>query len=61
VIPSGHPTTPSTASDPLISWQTPRGHIPLSVTTGLVALIWALAAPMLGALFDQAIARVSGF
>jgi len=44
-----------------MSWQTPRGHIPLSVTTGLVALIWALAAPMLGALFDQAIARVSGF
>lgn len=31
------------------------------MTAGLVALIWALAAPMLGALFDQAIARVSGF
>lgn len=31
------------------------------MTAGLVALIWALAAPALGALFEQAITRVSGF
>lgn len=43
-----------------------RGDVPgwvlvTLMTAGLVALIWALAAPMLGALFDQAITRVSGF
>ena len=30
------------------------------MTAGLVVLIWALAGPALGALFEQAISRVSG-
>lgn len=30
------------------------------MTAGLVVLIWALAGPALGQLFQQAIARVSG-
>jgi hypothetical protein len=30
------------------------------MTAGLVVLIWALAGPALGQLFEQAIARVSG-
>jgi len=43
-----------------------RGDVPgwvliTLMTAGLVALIWALAGPALGMLFDQAIARVSGF
>ena len=31
------------------------------MTAGLVVLIWALAGPALSGLFEQAIARVSGF
>lgn len=43
-----------------------RGDVPgwvliTVMTAGLVALIWALAGPALGVLFEQAIARVSGF
>lgn len=43
-----------------------RGDVPgwvliTLMTAGLVALIWALAGPALGVLFEQAIARVSGF
>ncbi len=42
-----------------------RGDVPgwvliTLMTAGLVVLIWALAGPALGQLFQQAIARVSG-
>ena len=42
-----------------------RGDVPgwvliTLMTAGLVVLIWALAGPDLGQLFQQAIARVSG-
>lgn len=42
-----------------------RGDVPgwvliTLMTAGLVVLIWALAGPALGQLFEQAIARVSG-
>ena len=42
-----------------------RGDVPVWVlitlmTAGLVVLIWALAGPALGQLFQQAITRVSG-
>jgi hypothetical protein len=30
------------------------------MTAGLVVMIWALAGPALGSIFEQAIARVSG-
>ena len=43
-----------------------RGDVPgwvlvTLMTAGLVVVIWALAGPALTALFEQAIARVSGF
>lgn len=43
-----------------------RGDVPgwvlvTLMTAGLVVLIWALAGPALQGLFEQAIARVSGF
>lgn len=43
-----------------------RGDVPgwvliTLMTAGLVVLIWALAGPALSGLFEQAIARVSGF
>lgn len=45
--------------------QDERGDVPgwvliTLMTAGLVVLIWALAGPALGQLFEQAIARVSG-
>ena len=46
--------------------QDERGDVPgwvliTLMTAGLVVLIWALAGPALAGLFEQAIARVSGF
>ena len=43
-----------------------RGDVPgwvliTMMTAGLVVAIWALAGPALAGLFEQAIARVSGF
>ncbi|MFT4212274.1 MAG: hypothetical protein QM626_10435 [Microbacterium sp.] len=43
-----------------------RGDVPgwvliTLMTAGLVVVIWALAGPALASLFEQAIARVSGF
>lgn len=43
-----------------------RGDVPgwvliTLMTAGLVVVIWALAGPALGALFEQAISRVAGF
>ena len=43
-----------------------RGDVPgwvliTLMTAGLVVAIWALAGPALAGLFEQAIARVSGF
>lgn len=43
-----------------------RGDVPgwvliTLMTAGLVVVIWALAGPALVSLFEQAIARVSGF
>jgi len=43
-----------------------RGDVPgwvlvTLMTAGLVVVIWALAGPALGTLFEQAITRVSGF
>lgn len=43
-----------------------RGDVPgwvliTLMTAGLVVVIWALAGPALAGLFEQAIARVSGF
>ncbi|WP_125132212.1 hypothetical protein [Microbacterium sp. 10M-3C3] len=43
-----------------------RGDVPgwvliTLMTAGLVVVIWALAGPALAQLFEQAIARVSGF
>lgn len=43
-----------------------RGDVPgwvliTLMTAGLVVLIWTLAGPALAGLFEQAIARVSGF
>ncbi|HET8926555.1 MAG TPA: hypothetical protein VFN24_01845 [Microbacterium sp.] len=43
-----------------------RGDVPgwvlvTLMTAGLVVVIWALAGPALTTLFEQAIARVSGF
>ncbi|MFT4305849.1 MAG: hypothetical protein QM604_03050 [Microbacterium sp.] len=43
-----------------------RGDVPgwvliTLMTAGLVVVIWALAGPALSGLFEQAIARVSGF
>ncbi|SDQ13542.1 hypothetical protein [Microbacterium sp. cf332] len=43
-----------------------RGDVPgwvlvTLMTAGLVVVIWALAGPALSNLFEQAIARVSGF
>ena len=43
-----------------------RGDVPgwvliTLMTAGLVVAIWALAGPALASLFEQAIARVSGF
>ena len=43
-----------------------RGDVPgwvliTLMTAGLVVVIWALAGPALADLFEQAIARVSGF
>ena len=43
-----------------------RGDVPgwvliTLMTAGLVVVIWALAGPALANLFEQAIARVSGF
>ena len=45
--------------------QDERGDVPgwvliTLMTAGLVVLIWALAGPALGQLFQQAITRVSG-
>ena len=45
--------------------QDERGDVPgwvliTLMTAGLVVLIWALAGPALGQLFEQAISRVSG-
>lgn len=50
--------TPSLRSD--------RGDVPgwvliTMMTAGLVVAIWAIAAPALGTVFDQAISRVVGF
>lgn len=43
-----------------------RGDVPgwvlvTLMTAGLVVVIWALAGPALGQLFEQAISRVAGF
>lgn len=43
-----------------------RGDVPgwvliTLMTAGLVVVIWALAGPALGAVFEQAIERVTGF
>ena len=43
-----------------------RGDVPgwvliTLMTAGLVVVIWALAAPALSGVFEQAIARVTGF
>jgi hypothetical protein len=48
-----------------ITLREERGDVPgwvliTLMTAGLVVLIWALAGPALGALFEQAISRVSG-
>ncbi len=43
-----------------------RGDVPgwvliTMMTAGLVIVLWALAGPLLGQIFEQALARVTGF
>lgn len=47
-------------------WGDERGDVPgwvliTLMTAGLVIIIWGLAGPALGQVFEQAIARVTGF
>jgi len=46
-------------------WQDDRGDVPgwvliTLMTAGLVVILWGLAGPALGAVFQQAIDRVTG-
>ncbi len=49
-----------------VRWWEDRGDVPgwvliTLMTAGLVVLIWGLAGPALAQVFEQAIARVTGF
>ncbi len=59
-------STPRTRNSWGALYADERGDVPgwvlvTLMTAGLVVVIWALAGPALSNLFEQAIARVSGF